>query len=258
MPAQDKAVGCMQDHQQCYGCLKPQVIHLDSIKGEFSFVCCQTCDLVWIEPMPSADELTEFYDGYHKTAQYTRKLRSKIRRAKNRIFWTNFWRKSGTFLDVGCNVGFAVEAARRLGFDATGIDVDSQTITMAQPQFPKARFEAIGVADMAAARRTFDFVYCSEVIEHLSARDLDDFLQALRQVMAPNALLLLTTPDIRHRSLPNDFASLVQHDMFRPPEHIFYFSKTSLEVLMRRNGFTGLKFQYSAQPTIKLVAKSHA
>ena len=144
MPAQDKAVGCMQDHQQCYGCLKPQVIHLDSIKGEFSFVCCQTCDLVWIEPMPSADELTEFYDGYHKTAQYTRKLRSKIRRAKNRIFWTNFWRKSGTFLDVGCNVGFAVEAARRLGFDATGIDVDSQTITMAQQFAPNIRVNAIG------------------------------------------------------------------------------------------------------------------
>jgi hypothetical protein len=65
--------------------------------------------------MPSDETLNAFYDNYHKSAQYLSKLDSKIRRAKKRIRSVNWFKKPGKFIDVGCNVGFAVEAARLLG-----------------------------------------------------------------------------------------------------------------------------------------------
>ena len=122
------------------------------------------------------------------------------------------------FLDAGCNAGFATEAARTLGFDALGVDVDPVTIDTARQLFPKARFAAEDIATLATRGEQFDVLYCSEVIEHLP-RPLP-FLHSLRQLLAPGGRALLTTPDLGHRSLPEH---LIGTEMIRPPEHLLYF-----------------------------------
>ena len=81
--------------------------------------------------MPSDEELNDFYNNYFKTKQYTAKLNSKIRRAKKRIKSIYKHAKGKRFIDIGCNVGFAVEAARQIGLDAHGIDLDGSAINVA-------------------------------------------------------------------------------------------------------------------------------
>lgn len=220
-------------------------------KDGYCFDHCVDCDLFYVSPMPSEAQLHAFYQDYHKSRQYQSKLKSKIKRARKRIRFASLWRGRGSFLDVGCNVGFAVEAARSLGFDAKGIDVDQDGISAAKAQFPNCAFEDIAIEQLAQRGDNFDFIYCSEVIEHLSG--LDSFVQGLAGVMHSKSLLFMTTPDARHRSLARDLNALMSWDSIRPPEHLMYFSRSSLTAVLQRNGLRIKRFQFSSKPTLKVL-----
>jgi len=235
---------CQADQQQPFG-----------EKNEFVMVQCQQCDLVWVDPMPAGEVLTEFYENYHKTGQYTRKAASKTRRAKKRIRRQGRLVMGQRFVDVGCNAGFAVEAARQLGYQALGIDIDSVAIVAAQEQFPDAEFRVQAVQDLAAEGHTFDLIYCSEVIEHLP--ELDSFVAALCQLMHEHSVLYLTTPDLGHFKLRWPFwqGSVLEWDAIRPPEHLFYFRRGNLARLLQQHGLSRVHFEASLQPTLKVRAQ---
>ena len=219
-------------------------------KHGYSMQRCAQCDSLYVDPMPGGAELDAFYQAYHKTGQYRAKLKSKTRRARNRIRRIRWRGRGRRFIDVGCNVGFAVEAARQLGFDALGVDVDQAAISEARELFPDARFRAADVTDLAAQGERFDVVYCSEVIEHLA--EPRPFVVALNRILAPNGRAFITTPNIAHRSLPIE---LIESDEIRPPEHLLYFNPRSLEILLAEAGFTSIRRQWTNKPTLKMVAR---
>jgi SAM-dependent methyltransferase len=219
-------------------------------KDGFALFECAVCSLLYVDPMPDDETLARFYRHYHKTAQYTAKLDAKRRRAARRIRRLSRRVRGNRFLDVGCNAGFAVEAARQAGFDATGIDIDTDAIAQAQTLFPAATFEAISLEALAATGQTWDLVYCSEVIEHL--RRPRDFVAALAGVVAPGGLLFLTTPDMGHFTLPRD---RLAWDNVRPPEHLLYFNRRSLRRLLGTQGFIDVRIALNFKPTLKVTAR---
>jgi 2-polyprenyl-3-methyl-5-hydroxy-6-metoxy-1,4-benzoquinol methylase len=200
--------------------------------------------------MPSEIELNDFYQNYHKTSQYTGKIDSKQRRARKRIKSVKKLAKGKTFIDIGCNAGFAVEAARTLGLEATGIDLDQTAIEFAQKYYPQANFQAMSIQEVAKKGQTFDIIYCSEVIEHLSK--VDDFVSSLYKILKQDGILFLTTPDIGHYSIAKN---LLDWDGVRPPEHLLYFSKKSLGLLLKKHGFNKVKFKFNFKPTLKVIIR---
>ncbi|RNL66365.1 class I SAM-dependent methyltransferase [Zhongshania marina] len=214
---------------------------------------CANCSLLHVHPMPAADELLRYYQDYHKTPQYTRKLKSKQRRAKKRIWSLKRLTKGSKFLDVGCNAGFAVEAARSLGLEACGIDLDEASIKFARQQYPMGDFRKISAQDLAASAERFDIIYCCEVIEHLA--EPHSFVDALYTLLNENGVLFLTTPDIAHFSVQQN---LLEWTAVRPPEHLLYFSKPALTALLEAHHFRKINFRPNLKPTIKLLARKDA
>lgn len=200
--------------------------------------------------MPSDSALNDFYQSYHKTSQYTSKIDSKQRRARKRIKSVMKYADGKSFVDVGCNAGFAVEAARTLGLDAYGIDIDEASVKAAREYFPKATFDSMSIQALAETGRKFDLIYCSEVIEHLPI--VNDFVGSLYKILKEGGVLFLTTPDIGHRSIAKD---PLGWDGVRPPEHLLYFSKISLEKLLKAHGFTRVNIKFNLKPTLKVVAR---
>ena len=76
----------------------------------------------------------------------------------------------------------------------------------------------------------FDLVILNSVLEHI--RDLDDSLEAMRNLLKPGGLIWIEVPDVTR------FAELtsVAFQQFSM-EHINFFSSTSLTNVMRKNGF---------------------
>jgi 2-polyprenyl-3-methyl-5-hydroxy-6-metoxy-1,4-benzoquinol methylase len=101
-----------------------------------------------------------------------------------------------TVLDVGCNIGRGGEVLRsRLpGLRALhGVDFVTERLDALPPGLYDETFD-VAVEKLRAPLR-YDGVVAGEVIEHVPYDELDSFLGAIWNMLAPNGLLLLTTPN---------------------------------------------------------------
>ena len=228
-----------------------------ALHAEWTLHECARCGLVYIDPLPDASLLDYMYrDTYAgSTESYFTKVERKMRRGRARMRALVRAVPRGRFLDVGCNGGFMVEAARERGLEAWGIDVDTHSIAYARKHYPGCGFEAATVESFIASREAegaakFDLLYCSEVIEHIPA--VNDFVAALARALAPGGYLYVTTPDIGHWRRPRD---LTRWDGFSPPAHCLYFRPAALRHLLARHGFAIEREHLAFKPGIKMLCR---
>ena len=219
-------------------------------KNGYKLVTCSSCGFIYVNPMPTTMQLEDVYKDYRQTKRYLKKLRKKIFTSTFKLKRLKRHQKiSGKeFLDVGCSIGATVEAAHRLGYQSMGIDLDKPVVTRAQKMFPHIEFNSITTELLVKNKRTFDFIYCAEVIEHVP--NPRQFVKTLTDLMNENALLYITTPDAGHRRVPKNF---VNWNRVTPPEHICYFSRTTMQKVLEESGLTVIKFYWSHRANLRVL-----
>jgi 2-polyprenyl-6-hydroxyphenyl methylase/3-demethylubiquinone-9 3-methyltransferase len=99
-----------------------------------------------------------------------------------------------TALDVGCGAGLLTEPLARLGAKVTGIDAAPELIAVAQEHAKASGLQIdYGARELAEIEGQFDLITCMEVIEHVA--DPAAFVKSLARRLAPNGLLILSTPN---------------------------------------------------------------
>ncbi len=181
-------------------------------------------------------------------ATYDKKFASKLRRSKARARFLKRRLKSGhRVLDVGCNVGFFVEACRQLGLDAEGIDINPQLIAAAKENFSAISVATIAVEDFQPDR-LFDGIYCSEVIEHT----VDPFAFATEffRLLNPGGVLYLTTPSsdeyIKDGKVVRDLSA---------PDHKLYFNRANIGPFLNRVGFSSISHKWARGGGLQVAAR---
>lgn len=103
-------------------------------------------------------------------------------------------------LDVGCGAGLLCEPLSRLGANVTGIDAAAQNVAAARAHAAGSGLAINYLAgDVSAlALSGFDLVCSLEVIEHVA--DKQAFVAALATALAPDGLMVLSTPNRTARS----------------------------------------------------------
>jgi SAM-dependent methyltransferase len=112
-------------------------------------------------------------------------------------------------LDVGCAMGFLVEALRERGVEAYGLDVSTYAISQASPDV--SPYLWVGRATEpapAGSPARFDLVTCIEVLEHLEPGEADATVEALCDLAG----------DVIFSSTPVDFRETT-HRNVQPPEY---------------------------------------
>ena len=238
----------------CQACGSRRRTHVISHEGMELFRCSE-CGLIFLDPMPEPSEVAALYTGAHEgaTKGYFAKVDKKVRRSRGRARQLRRYVPGGRFLDVGCSGGFLTQAAHECGFAAYGLDIDPVLVAYAREHYPSNTFFVGSLEAFDPGRLRFDAVYCSEVIEHVP--DVNAFVAAFFALMAPGAVLYLTTPDISHWRRPRDLRAW---DAFRPPGHCLYFSPANLTLLLERHGLKVFKRRLAFKPGIKLFARKAA
>ena len=97
-------------------------------------------------------------------------------------------------LDVGCGAGLLAEPLARLGARVTGIDASPEVIAVAHGHADRTGLAIdYRVADVQKLEGQFDLITAMEVIEHVA--DPAAFVTALARLLAPNGLLVMSTPN---------------------------------------------------------------
>jgi len=99
-----------------------------------------------------------------------------------------------TALDVGCGAGLLAEPLARLGAKVTAIDPAAELIEAAREHAAGQGLEIdYRVSAIEKLEGTFDLITSMEVIEHTA--DPQQFLNELAKRLAPNGLLIMSTPN---------------------------------------------------------------
>jgi 2-polyprenyl-3-methyl-5-hydroxy-6-metoxy-1,4-benzoquinol methylase len=136
------------------------------------------------------------------------------------------------FLDVGCNYGFALDIARHeFGWDVTGIEPSHAAVRGSAEL--GVRILPAYLTEETQGLGTFDLVLASEVVEHVP--DPVPFLRAIRAVLGPDGVVLITTPAAEIITRDHPIADALA--ALSPGYHSFVASASGLSTLLERAGF---------------------
>lgn len=221
------------------------------VKMGYPFRRCAACGFLFTSPYPSPDELARYYNDRSRapTEETFNKAASRRRRAFVRALkFLPYLVPHREVLDLGCGGGFMVEAFARLGARASGLDVSAGAIAYARKHFARGTFYCEAPNAFLVRRLQFDFVFSSEVLEHVPGPDA--LLQSFTAVTKPGGYLYMSTPDAGHPRVPADIA---QWDQVAPPEHIQLFTRENASILFERYGFTLAKAYRNQKPGLSLL-----
>lgn len=209
---------------------------------------CTTCKSVSMSPIPTDDQIAQFYSNYHGTEDYKAKANKKVSRAYKRLLSFRF-RTGGRCLDVGASIGTAAKAAQKLGYTVTAQEIDPVAVTQGRELYPDIDFIQGFLSDVPTAPH-FDLIHCAEVIEHVP--NPTEFTAQLYERLRPGGWLFLTTPDVGHskRTQP-----LIDWKSVKPPEHITLFTKAGLTQLFTDAGFERPRFRPHTKPGIRMTVR---
>lgn len=184
---------------------------------------CQGCGTLYSE----RSQLS--YDGYYDESNLT--VPDFINDRLDEVFTRlQVYRRTNRLLDIGCGAGSLLQAARRAGWEAEGIEIS-------EPAADHVRSQGFEVfqGDLSTAPypdNHFDVVTASELIEHVA--DPLTILEQTERILRPGGLFWATTPNAL------SFSSRmlgVRWSTVCPPEHLQLFSTSGVRKLIERAGF---------------------
>jgi 2-polyprenyl-3-methyl-5-hydroxy-6-metoxy-1,4-benzoquinol methylase len=203
-------------------------------KDSLQIVKCPECGLIYVNPQPSEEELRTIYkNGYFngtRQADYLAEKKLYAQRFRERLKDINSLKTKGKLLDVGCAVGYFLEAARQDGWEAAGVEISSYASEVAQKSgldVFTGRLEDAGYPD-----RHFDAVTLWHVLEHM--RDPAACLRETHRILKDSGVLAVELPNIESKRSKKKG---VHWDQLKPREHLYYFAPGTLRRSVEKAGF---------------------
>jgi SAM-dependent methyltransferase len=146
----------------------------------------------------------------------------------------------GLWIDVGCQTGGLLVAARGCGYSVAGVDVDSASAEFCRTHHGfDARPGTLGEGRFATGSSAV--VSYRQVLEHV--HDLPAELAEVRRVLAPGGLLLVEVPHGGGWKMRLDRARVAvglrdpRRLFHNVPQHLYYFRAATLARLLASAGF---------------------
>jgi SAM-dependent methyltransferase len=197
-------------------------------KNNLLISSCRACGTLYAHYANGAGQ-SEDYDAYYHEANLT--VPAFIDKRLDEIVAAFApYRQSKRLLDVGCGAGTILQAARRAGWAAEGIEVSRPAVEHVRAAGFKAFHGELAAAHYPAG--SFDVVTASEVLEHLP--DPQPMLVEIARILRPGGLFWGTTPHGRGLSAR---ALGLKWSTISPPEHLQLFSLGGLRRLLKQSGF---------------------
>jgi 2-polyprenyl-3-methyl-5-hydroxy-6-metoxy-1,4-benzoquinol methylase len=238
-----------QKHAQCLICGATALKALPEYAKDH-LVQCSSCHFVFSHLIPGTEELNEYYKNYG-SGQHEAISPITIKRYHELLDQFERYRKYGTLLDVGCGSGHFLATAKERGWQVYGTEFPESLCDVCRKKGLTVHRGVLNTANYPNMQ--FDVLTSFEVIEHIN-NPLEE-LAKFQQLLRPGGLFYCTTPNfnsLQRYQLGPDW------NVFAYPEHISYYTRSTLAEVARRSGFkpltiqtTGFSFSRAKSKTLK-------
>lgn len=203
----------------------------------FTITECENCQLWVTNPRPADDEL----GGYYETEDYISHTDKKeglidhlyhIVRSfalKKKVALINkVNQKAGKLLDYGAGTGHFTSAAKRAGWQVTGVEPSEEARTVARES---NGLEFYSPTSFDWGEGKFDVITLFHVLEHLP--DLQNHVEKFARALSPNGALIIAVPN--HESMDSELYK-ENWAALDVPLHLYHFKKKNIRMLGQQHG----------------------
>ena len=136
-------------------------------------------------------------------------------------------------LDLGCGTGLFLELLKQRGVHGTGVDVFKPAVDAC-----RAKDLDVERADLLQflhrTRTTFDGIFCSHIVEHLSPDDAHRLLADANRVLSDRGLIIILTPNTKD-------LEVMTERFWLDPTHVRPYPLKLLHAMLEHWGFDIVK-----------------
>ena len=238
---------------RCFVCNESDHTTLFSKKG-WNIVKCLCCGFVYVDPRYNDSAAKYIYDcgnwfdvfngAGDGRKDYSQDELASIQRADKDISNLEIYKGGAKILDVGCGLGYFLDAAKKQGWEEYGIDPSSYGIGICKSKGHDRLWRGtLGAIPLES--EYFDVVTAFDVYEHVS--NPINFLDEVYRILKVNGIFIVAVPNVQSLAAKIQGSSWSQ---FILPEHLNYFSSTTLIAILNNNGFDVIN--YYSEPSITI------
>lgn len=203
----------------------------DGVGTHGSIYWCEPCQIGY-SPRPDFAWLQERYSEV-EDPHYFDEEQHRLDNADRLLRRVESWQRPGKLLEIGSSVGILLDAARRRGWEAHGIESSKWAVEAGRVRYG-VDLEVGTIESTVQAPGQMDCVIMIDVLEHLV--DPQGALERCQQWLAPGGIMALTTVNMTApvaRLMGSRWPGFM--DM-----HLTYFSPVSLRAMLDRAGLAPL------------------
>jgi len=209
---------------------------------EAPIVCCADCNFLFLHPQPSDEVLRRIYTDTYFLGATDERMRAHVadlKTATAKLYLDQLAGqgvRGGRLLEVGCGDGYLLTAAELRGYEVTGVEYSEHAAQRARAGLTRGQVLVGEISQVSLPSEAFDVCILADVIEHV--RDPRSFLATVRGHLKPGGCLLIATPTTDSWS-----ARLMRRRWMEfKTEHMSYFSRHTLGLLLSQTGFQSIQF----------------
>lgn len=236
------------------------------MKHDWDIVRCPVCSLTFVNPLPSQEVITSYYNGMYSTlaSEYNEDKMNWARRSVEGYI-KSIDKMGGvsqkTLLDLGGGLGYYAKAFEEKGFDVTLVEMDPVSANFAREVLDIEQVvEEDFVEYLLNSKQRCDVVFLRHVIEHAPAPQT--LIAKIADYLPENGLLIIETDNnagiellfkpgttkfykdlYRSAFQPSSIGALLKSRPFAldPPRHLYGFRIYNLSKLLLRHSLTPVK-----------------
>jgi 2-polyprenyl-3-methyl-5-hydroxy-6-metoxy-1,4-benzoquinol methylase len=108
--------------------------------------------------------------------------------------YLRYFQKGGLILDVGCGRGEFLEILKQNHIKAEGVDSDPAMVELCHKKNLKV-FHSPAMDHLSARIESYDGIFASHVLEHMSGESVVEFLKSCHRALKPRGKLIIITPN---------------------------------------------------------------
>lgn len=183
---------------------------------------CSGCGLVQL-----SDDPVSYYKEVIRAAGISKEMRD-FRRKQFASFVRNFSLKKKKVIEIGCGRGEYLSLMQQCGVDAYGLEYSGKSAALCVKNGLKVYKGFIKSGAYKLRHAPFDAFFTLNFIEHLP--DPNSFLRGVYNNLTDGAVGFVEVPN---------FDMILRNKLFSEfmRDHLFYFTRETLNVALRQNGF---------------------
>jgi SAM-dependent methyltransferase len=208
-------------------------------KGAAVYHHCPDCGAIFQHPPPPAEAMVSYADTEYERGvyrDYVEAREMKIEHFRHRLEVLRPRVSRGRLLDIGCSCGYFMQVAAQSGFEVEGLEFSHVAIAAADPAV-RPRILRSDV-DAFNSKGSYDLITAFDLIEHVPQPK--EFLKKVRQLLAPEGCLAMSTPDSEHFLR---YVMGARWPMLQPMQHLTIFSRGAMRLALEEAGFGDISFE---------------